>query len=219
MQVRVPPEVTRLFAAIDADKLDKRIDRLHRRLKALLPLDATEQRCVIKRLAGRPYRPGFVRADSSLSQLEWTPSGGNRFTSIDDETMTCTAILSTPTPDRVGDVVMPGGVDLSNYNRNPVVLLHHQSDTSLPIGRCDVTIDRVNNRLLGRITFAKDNPQAVQAWKLVKAGMLSAVSIGFAPLSAPVLLPGGGQRFDRWELLEISLVAIPCNPQCLITSF
>jgi HK97 family phage prohead protease len=218
MQVRVPPEVTRLFAAIDADKLDRRIDHIHQRLKALLPLDATEQRRIIKRLAGQPFRPGFVRADASLTQLEWAPPS-NYFTAVDDEAMTCTAILSTPTPDRVGDVVVPGGVDLTNYNRNPVVLLHHQSDTSLPIGRCEVTIDRVNNRLVGRITFAKDNPQAVQAWKLVKAGMLSAVSIGFAPLSPPVLLPGGGQRFDRWELLEISIVSIPCNPQCLVTSF
>ena len=27
---------------------------------------------------------------------------------------------------------------------------------------------------------------------------------------------GGGYQFDKWELLELSLVAVPCNPQALI---
>jgi hypothetical protein len=46
MKINVPPEVQRLWDAIDSAQLDKRIDRLTRRLEALsLPLAPSPSPC------------------------------------------------------------------------------------------------------------------------------------------------------------------------------
>jgi phage head maturation protease len=45
--------------------------------------------------------------------------------------------------------------------------------------------------------------------------LVSAYSIGFRPLKTEPL-PGGGLRHVLWELLEVSTVAIPANPDCRI---
>jgi hypothetical protein len=42
-------------------------------------------------------------------------------------------------------------------------------------------------------------------------GVLNAASIGFRPVDSEPL-PGGGQRFTAWEMLEFSLVPVPSNP-------
>jgi hypothetical protein len=45
----------------------------------------------------------------------------------------------------------------------------------------------------------------------VKAGVLRALSVGFAPIE---MEPNGkgGFNFNKWELLEVSVVAVPANP-------
>jgi phage head maturation protease len=50
---------------------------------------------------------------------------------------------------------------------------------------------------------------------LAKAGVLNAVSIGFRPLKSEPLRTGG-QKFTKWELLELSIVSVPANPSALI---
>lgn len=46
--------------------------------------------------------------------------------------------------------------------------------------------------------------------------MLTGVSIGFQPIKSEPI-SGGGYRFTKWELLEVSIIAVPCNPAALIT--
>jgi phage head maturation protease len=50
---------------------------------------------------------------------------------------------------------------------------------------------------------------------LAKAGVLNAVSIGFRPLKSEPLRTGG-QKFTKWELLELSIVSVPANPSALV---
>jgi hypothetical protein len=44
---------------------------------------------------------------------------------------------------------------------------------------------------------------------------MKAVSIGFQPIESEPLA-GGGRKFTKWELLEISLVAVPANSEALV---
>lgn len=123
------------------------------------------------------------------------------------------AVISTPTPDRVGDIVEPSGCDLTAYRKNPIVLADH--DPSEPIGTALVSIHP--DRIEATITFAPAgaSAKADSYCALAKAGILRTVSIGFAPTkSRPAA--GGGYRFEAWALLECSLVSVPANPDALI---
>ena len=53
---------------------------------------------------------------------------------IDDEEQTLTAFVSTNTRDRMDEVLMPDGVDMRNYKKNPIVLWAHDY-SSPPIGK------------------------------------------------------------------------------------
>ena len=51
---------------------------------------------------------------------------------------------------------------------------------------------------------------------LAKAGVLSAVSVGFRPIDAEPIKNGRGVLWKAWELLELSLVAVPSNPNAVV---
>jgi phage head maturation protease len=52
---------------------------------------------------------------------------------------------------------------------------------------------------------------------MIRSGVVSAVSVGFLPIQATPL-PKGGSRFTKWELLEVSFVSVPCNPNAIVTA-
>jgi len=129
-------------------------------------------------------------------------------------------VFSTATRDRHGTVIDPQGWDLRNFKKNPVASYRHEVHTSpdpdVVIGRADAWIE--GEALVGTITFeTKDvNPLADKVYKKVLAGTLSAVSVGFAEIAGH----WGDEDpktyyFDKVELLEISIVAIPSNPDAL----
>jgi hypothetical protein len=51
--------------------------------------------------------------------------------------------------------------------------------------------------------------------RLAKAGIIRAVSVGFIPVEYEPRR-GGGYLFKRWDLLELSLVSVPANPNALV---
>lgn len=63
------------------------------------------------------------------------------------------------------------------------------------------------------------SPRIDEIRRLIDAGILRAVSVGFRPSSYEPLNDGGGKaigyRFTKQELLETSLVAVPANPNAL----
>jgi len=76
--------------------------------------------------------------------------------------------------------------------------------------------------LCQRIEFATEvNPMARIAYGLYKGGFLSAVSVGFIPFIWEDGGAGSGsgpaprRRYLEQELLEVSAVAIPANPDAL----
>lgn len=139
---------------------------------------------------------------------------------VDDERRIIRGIATTPTVDRVGDIVEPEGM----IQRGRVKLhLYHKHD--LPVG--SVLFDRPTKRgtpFEAEIPDVKEagtvRERVNEAWHSVKYQLLDAVSIGFSVLEDGVeLLKSGGYRFTKWEILELSLVGVPANPDAVITAF
>lgn len=140
------------------------------------------------------------------------------------------AKISTIDVDRAGDVMIPEGIDTTEYEKNPVVLTGHDY-SKLPIGKI-VKIQKTSTSVLAKIKFS-DTPEAQNVLKLVKEGILRSNSVGFVALETlrrgtkefteyvktrlnGVIDKGAKQIITKWKLLENSLVSIPCNAEATI---
>lgn len=127
-----------------------------------------------------------------------------------------TFVISDATRDRANDSLFPEGCDFANYQKNPVLLFAHDY-SSLPIGKCVDGPKLVNGQLVCTFEFltADANPLSELVWQQVQAGTLRAISVGFRPLKAIWNDIAGGIDYLMWELLESSVVPVPCNPNAL----
>lgn len=127
-------------------------------------------------------------------------------------------ICSTEDADRAGDIVVQEGIDLSAYKMNPIVLWGH--DTNQPIAKAS-DIGIVDGKLMATVDFPPvgTSAKADEICALVKAGVVSAVSIGFTPIEMEPLDPSnpkkGPQRYVKSELGEFSFVSVPANKDAL----
>ncbi len=122
-------------------------------------------------------------------------------------------VASTGVLDREGESIDPQGWLLENYMKNPVVLWAHNID-ELPIGKAtDVRIEEVDGEealvITGEFASKQANPIADQVRLLFEAGIQTAVSVGFIPLERD------GDTITKAELLELSFVPVPANPESL----
>ena len=139
--------------------------------------------------------------------------------SFDEDKRIIRGVATTPEADRVGDIVVPEGVQF----KNPMPLLwQHKSDK--PVGT--VNFDKPTK---SGITFEAtlpniEEPGALkdrvdEAWQSVKAGLVTAVSIGFRALENEYeIMKNGGIKFLKTEVMELSLVTIPANAGAVITA-
>jgi len=127
-------------------------------------------------------------------------------------------VASTGNVDRMGDVLVPDGCDLTGFRSNPIVLADH--DPSSPIGNAGVAVQ--NGRVEAMITFAPAgiSAKADEYCGLAKSGVLRAVSVGFNPVEAEPRRSADGQRigitYKKWQLLELSMVAVPANGDAVV---
>jgi HK97 family phage major capsid protein/HK97 family phage prohead protease len=138
---------------------------------------------------------------------------------VDVERREFSGMATTPSPDRVGDIVEPKGVQF----RNPLsLLLYH--DSRLPVG--EVKFGKATD---AGIPFTASIPDVTEhgtlrdrvneAWQSVKYGLIKGVSIGFRALDDGIeVLKTGGYRFTKTEVMELSLVSIPANSEATILS-
>lgn len=133
----------------------------------------------------------------------------------DAKTRTVRYVLSTSAADRVNDTIDPAGWQLDNYKKNPVLLYGHDRYTP-PIGRA-LEIGVVGTQLEGTFEFASPDvhPFADTIYKLVTNGFLPGGSVGFMPITYMWNEQTGGIDFKTQELLEFSVVTVPCNPEAL----
>ena len=115
--------------------------------------------------------------------------------------------------DKAGDILEAGGCDLSGFRSNPICLYNH--DVDFPIGTA--SLSQSGYAIEGVVTFAPQgaSQKADEVCALAKAGVLSGVSVGFTPLESEPI-KGGGWRFKRWRLEELSIVAVPCLASAVI---
>lgn len=136
---------------------------------------------------------------------------------FDPALRTLEGIASTPSPDRMGDIIESTG---ATFGASLPLLLFH--DTRQPVGTVTLqapTPDGIAFRAtLPTVAAAgRLRDRIEEAWESVKAGLIRGVSIGFRPLADGIeMLKGGGLRFTKIEILELSLVAIPANADARI---
>ncbi|HEJ1456433.1 TPA: phage major capsid protein [Pseudomonas aeruginosa] len=136
---------------------------------------------------------------------------------LDDGQRVITGVATTPSPDRVGDIVEPLGVQF----KNPLPLLwQHEHDK--PVGT--VTFDKptakgitFTAKLAEVLEDGKLKERIDEAWQSLKANLVRGVSIGFRPLEYS-WMDDGGIRFLQTEVYELSLVTIPCNVEATINT-
>lgn len=126
--------------------------------------------------------------------------------------------FSDGTVDRAGDSIDPAGWQIETFTKNPVALWAHDS-FSPPIGRAS-GVGPFGAKLMGDIEFmsADISPFADSIYRMVKAGFVRAVSVGFIPLKWVFTNDKDrpyGIDFTKQELLEISVCPVPCNPNAL----
>lgn len=128
------------------------------------------------------------------------------------------AVATDSSIDRDGEIVDPAGIDTKNFEKNPVLLWAHDYRQA-PIGKV-VSIKRDGSRLLFTPEFAVGiSEQARQYYEMFKAGILNAFSIGFVPKEWTDRQNTDGSYtriFTKTELLEISAVPVPANPNALV---
>lgn len=129
--------------------------------------------------------------------------------SIDESKYQATFIISDESTDRQGEVIKQDGWNFENFLKNPVILFGHDS-YDLPIGKA-VDIYTDGDKTYAVIEFAAEiYDKAKTIWEMVKRGILNTVSVGFI-----------NQEYDnneltKNELLEISIVPIPANPNAIL---
>jgi HK97 family phage prohead protease len=143
--------------------------------------------------------------------------------SLNEAKRQITFTASTNSVDRYGDVVEPMGIDTKAYEANPVVLAFHDASVP-PVGKC-VAISKSKTALTTTVQFATadENPEADTIYKLYKGGYMNAVSIGFLPKAQEWITGNGesmptGVHYLEIELLEVSCVPVPANPEALAKS-
>lgn len=116
---------------------------------------------------------------------------------------------SSPAVDRARDVILAeawakGGVD--NYRKNPILLFNH--DYNEPIGK--VTHLELNEEGLSvkGVVF-----EGTKAYTLIQKGVLKTFSVGFLIKDADYNRATDGLIIKDAELLEISVVSVPCNQE------
>jgi hypothetical protein len=154
----------------------------------------------------------------------------------DDTHMRHRFVISTVAEDRTGDIVVPKGclARIDRYKNNPVVFLNHMSG-SLPIAKSEnpetkqFALQIMEDRIIADAFFHCKTQASIDTYELVKLGYLKGASIGFNPIKGELIRRKDesngdvidfknvfcGLKFEEWELMEWSVVGIPCNHEAL----
>ena len=135
--------------------------------------------------------------------------------------------ITTTAIDRDGDIVEAKGAKLTNFKKNPVVLMAHDY-RGLPIGRAENLV-KTDDDIKAKVVFPPegDYPLADIVYRLYKGNFMRAWSIGFIPIKSEDIVDEDvkgkdeedsrrrGKRIKTWELLEFSGCSVPSNPEAL----
>ena len=130
------------------------------------------------------------------------------------------AVVSTEDVDRDGDIIRQEGWNLTHFSAHPILLSsHNYRGLTNQIGEW-TQMKVEGTELVGEAKYyIKDgNEEADWGFKLAKRGR-AAFSVGFVPdMSRAKQIEANGNisyEYQGQELLEVSQVTVPSNPQAL----
>jgi len=131
------------------------------------------------------------------------PQGSN------EDERSVTARVSTPDVDRDGEIILSEGIDVSEYQKNPVLLWAHRYEIA-PIGKA-LWAKADKGGLICKFQFAPTQ-FADEVYQLYRGGYMRAFSIGFIPLD----YDSKTKTHKRVSLLEVSAVPVPANQNATV---
>lgn len=131
-------------------------------------------------------------------------------------------IISTEAVNSYGSRVLTSGIDLSQYERNPVLLWMHRRSWepgAMPIGRVE-NLRVEDGRLIGTPVFDRDDDFARRIESKWENGFLRMASAALEPTETTpdpsLVLPGQTREtVTRSKLVEVSIVDIGGNDEAL----
>lgn len=144
---------------------------------------------------------------------------------VDETKRIVVATVNDDTVDRYNTVILPSGLDLRQYQANPVLLWCHYMEAA-PLGRC-IWIAKRDGKSKTKAKFQfDDDPFSDLIFRKYQAGSMRAFSIRFDPdyeyasMATAEEIKANAKWKDAWiyrksTLLEVSAVAVPGNANCL----
>nr|DAL17669.1 MAG TPA_asm: prohead serine protease [Caudoviricetes sp.] len=119
--------------------------------------------------------------------------------------------------DRYGDIPQEYNRDfvyeLTQYKKNPILLLDHYADTSCLIGKCLEIYEDDRGLYFKAVLTESDLPQIKHAKTLIKEGILKTLSIGGRWRYED---PQDEHKLTLATIYEISLVCVPADPNAML---
>lgn len=119
-------------------------------------------------------------------------------------------VASDETMDRSGEIVPAEAWDLSNFKKSPRILVDHDYRVEAIVGKAPNTYME-GKRLITEPVFHEHTELAKTVKKMVEDGFLDTMSVGF-------LRKSDAKGKVSNELMEISFVAVPANPNARMLS-
>lgn len=172
-------------------------------------------------LKDHDYQPILFEPATGKEDMTGSPVCKYVFNTItasasDKNLPSCT--ITTINQDREGDRVIPEGGDFSAFMKSPVLMWAHGGAdryAALPIGTVTALEVQPGQGIRASWKWLEDDPFADRIKNAWDQGVVRASSIGFKPVQA---VPNGhGMDHERWELIELSLCAVPMNPEAVRT--
>ena len=168
-------------------------------------------------VSGRSYK--LLNIDYDKDRVFATAQIKSVTTLKDNERLYIRGIANANIVDRAEERVDPRGGIFENYLKNPQLLAHHSYVHA--IGQVE-TLEVLDEGVMfeawiGDPTKGVLTPMQLECRSLTAQGILKTVSIGFIPkkIRQPLFNDNGEITeplvIEQWELLELSVVAVPCN--------
>lgn len=177
-----------------------------------------------------------MEARTSERQQENLLRAYGQISRVDEDSRKVVFVASTEARDRHGTIIKMSAWRLDNFNANPITAYMHETsgdwwsgraaDPDFILGPGRAWIEDGN--LMIEIDFEDEetdkNPLAEKIYRKVRKGTLRAVSVGFRAMDGHFGRmeddeDTGTYYFDDVELLEVSVVNIPSNPEALKRSY
>jgi hypothetical protein len=130
---------------------------------------------------------------------------------------------STDDVDQQGHVFLASGLVKKNYNQMPLYVGHNYKSGKMPIGTVR-WLKSMDHYVKAKVYITDKTPLARDAYALAKEGILKGYSIGLrandvfggAPTAEEKkMYPGATFIARKWTPMELSMTAMPCNPNAL----